>query len=101
MALDFHRSDNREHLFGLEDKDLARLQDLFTTFHHWTGLSIDPYSDLMISAENQETFIKIIDAYVERADLNQDKEKTATILGFRGLLKYALSKNIEFQLLGD
>lgn len=101
MPLDFHRFDTREHLFGFESNELARLGDIFTTFNHWTGLCIDQYGDLVIGTENQKILIKIIDAYIDQTDLNKDKEKTTSILGFRGFLKYALSKHIELQLFGD
>lgn len=101
MALDFHRLDNKEYLFGLDDKSLDALANIFETFTHWTGLVIDPHGDLKLSTENQQTIITIIDKYIESTDLNKDKTKTSTILEFKGLLKYFLNQNIDLALVGD
>lgn len=101
MALDFHRLDNNEHLFGLGDKTLHDLSDIFETFTHWTGLIIDPYGDLKLSTENQQTIIAIIEKYIEATDLNKDKVKTSNILEFKGLLKFFVKNKIDLELLGD
>lgn len=101
MALDFHRLDNNEYLFGLDDKTLDALGEIFEMFTHWTGLVIDPYGDLKLPTENQQTLITIIDKYIEKTDLNKDKAKTSTILEFKGLLKYFIRNKIDLELLGD
>ncbi|HRH48851.1 MAG TPA: hypothetical protein PLP23_08865 [Panacibacter sp.] len=101
MALDFHRLDNKKYLFGLDDKTLDALGEIFEMFTHWTGLVIDPYGDLKLPTENQQTLITIIDKYIEKTDLNKDKAKTSTILEFKGLLKYFSRNKIDLELLGD
>lgn len=80
MALDFHRTDNREYLFGLEDKQYKNLNEIFSEFKNWTGISIDPYSDLKLSIENQSTLVKIIDIYIDKTNLNIDKLKIVDII---------------------
>jgi hypothetical protein len=101
MALDFHRFPNNEHLFGLDDRSLELLQVIFETFTHWTGLVIDPYGDLRMTVENQQTLITIIEKYVAVTDLNKDKAQTSVILEFRGLLKFFCRQNMDLQLKGD
>lgn len=101
MALDFYRFDNREYLFKLEDKELTDLSELFERFTQWTGLFIDPYGEINLSVENQEILLKIIDKYVASTDLNKDKGKTSSILGFKGLLLYFTKNNVGLQLKGD
>jgi hypothetical protein len=38
MALDFHRLDTQEYLFGLIDEQYDCLSPIFETFQQWTGL---------------------------------------------------------------
>ena len=64
MALDFHRLDNKEYLFGLDDKKYKNLDEIFTEYKNWTGVYIDPYGDTKLTIENQKMFIKIIDTYI-------------------------------------
>ena len=101
MALDFHRLDNSEYLFGLDDSKYSQLADIFKTYMHWTGISIDPYSDTQITTENQRALIKIIDEYINKTDLNQNKQKTVAILELRGLMIFFLDSNCDIKLIGD
>ena len=101
MALSFHRLDNGEHLFDLDDHQFSCLTDIFETFQQWTGLIIDQYDDLQLTTENQETLIQVIDKYVDKTDLNKDKLKTAAILEFKGLLRFFSSNKVDLELLGD
>ena len=101
MALDFHRLDNQEYLFGLNNKEYSNLNEIFTEYKHWTGIYIDQYGDTRLSVENQKTLIKIIDIYIEKTNLNLDKQKTINILEFRALMNYFSSKNLDIETLGD
>lgn len=101
MALDFHRLDNSDYLFGLDTAKYNMLEALFETFKHWTGLTIDPYADNRLSVDHQKVLIRIIDDYVAKTDLNRDKLKTTTILEFRGLLVYLSNNKWDIELLGD
>ncbi len=101
MALDFHRLDNNEYLFGLDDNALDALAGIFEVFTHRTGLIIDPYGNAKLSTDNQQTLIVIIEKYIEATDLNKDKARTSTILEFKGLLKYFQNNKIDLALFGD
>lgn len=101
MVLDFHRLDNKEYLFGLDDKKYKNLDEIFTEYKNWTGIHIDPYSDTKLTVENQKLLVKIIDIYIEKVNLNTDKQKTVDILEFKTLLNFFSQKNIEFEILGD
>ena len=101
MTLDFHRLDNNEFLFGLDDQTINVLTDIFRTFTQRTGQTIDPYGDLNLSTESQQTIIAIIEKYIETTDLNKDKMKTSTILEFKGLLKHFVNNKIDLEILGD
>ncbi len=101
MALDFYRLSNKEYLFGIDSQKFEQLTIIFETFRQWTGQSIDEYSDLKLTLENQQTLITIIDKYVEATDLNKDKGKISTILEFKGLLNYFFATKIELLLIGD
>lgn len=101
MALDFHRSDTDEYLFGLNDEQYTSLQEIFTIFYQRTGLQIDQYKDMKLTTENCQTLLHIIDKSVQQADLNRDKKKTTVILEFSGLLNYFNEKGIDFHLHGD
>lgn len=101
MALDFHRLDNSDYLFGLDTAKYNLLEELFETFRHWTGLAIAPYTDNRLSVDHQKVLIRIIDDYVDKTDLNSDKLKTTAILEFRGLLTYISNNNWDIELLGD
>ncbi len=101
MALDFHNKENDDYLFGLADFQMNALHEIFEEFTHWTGQVIDPYADLLMDKNAQVMLLKIIDNYVQKSDLNKDKAKSVEVLGFRGLLKHYMDKNILFQLYGD
>ena len=101
MALDFHRLDNKEYLFGLDDKKYKNLDEIFTEYKNWTGVFIDPYSDMKLTIENQKMLVKIIDTYIEKTNLNTDKQKTVDILAFRTLLNYFSDQNLDIEILGD
>ncbi|WP_207534839.1 hypothetical protein [Desertivirga arenae] len=101
MALDFYRRDTQEYLFGLGDQQFHNLQEIFKEFQYRTGLIIDQYGDTVLSIENQQTLIKIIDGFIEKTDLNKDKAKTVSIIEFRGLLNYFITNRVDLQLKGD
>jgi hypothetical protein len=101
MALDFHRLDNNDYLFKLDDAELMHLSGIFETFSHYTGLVIDPYADMILTIANQETLIKIIDKYIDTANLNENRPQTAAIAGFRGLLAFFVTNKINWKLKGD
>lgn len=101
MALDFHRLDNNELLFQMDDNKFEYLFEIFETFKQWTGIVIDQYGDLKLTIGNLETIVKIIEKYIEIADLNKNKLQTSAILEFKGLLIFLLNKNIEIKLFGD
>ena len=56
MALDFHRLDNQEYLFGLDSKKLFSLCEIFTEYERWTGVHIDEYGDTKLSVKNQSEY---------------------------------------------
>lgn len=101
MALDIHRLDNHDHLFGIDDIKFKNLNDIFTAYKHWTGISINQYDDTRLTVGGQQTMIKIIDDYVKKTNLNQDKAKTTDILEFRGLLTYFIHNNYDIEFFGD
>ncbi len=102
MPLDFHKLDTHEHLYALSHQEYNDLQaDIFSSFKHWTGIEIDEYGDCKLTIEKQQTLIRIIDEYIEKTDLNRDKNKTKNILAFRGLLLYFIKNYWDLQLLGD
>jgi hypothetical protein len=43
MALDIHRLDTNEHIFGIEDGQYNCLKDIFEQFSRMTGVYIDQY----------------------------------------------------------
>lgn len=101
MALDFHRLNNHEFLFKLDDKKYSNLNDIFTEYKHWTGVYIDQYGDTKLTVENQKTLVKITDIYIEKNNLNSDKQKTVDILEFRALMAFFSNKNCDIKILGD
>ena len=101
MALDFHRLDTNEHLFGLDDEQFDYLSEIFQAFTRWTGLVIDQYGDFKLTADNQKTLVRIIEKYVSQTDLDKDKQKTSVILEFKGILGFLSNRNIDLKLLGD
>jgi len=101
MALDFHRLDNSDFLFGLDDRQYNYLTEIFDKFTQWTGLVIDQYGHIKLTVENQITLVKIIEKYIDAIDLNKDKKKTSAILEFKGLIKFFLIKKVDLELCGD
>ncbi len=101
MALDIHRLDNNEYLLGLDSNKYDHLFEIFESYKNWTGILIEQYNDTILSVENQKTIVKIIDKYIETTNINLDKQKTITILEFRGMLIYFINSNIGIKLLGD
>lgn len=101
MTLDFHRLDNREYLFGLDDKKYKNLEEIFTEYKNWTGIYIDPYSDTNLTIENQKMLVKIIDTYIEKTNLNTNKQITVDILEFRTLLTYFSDNNVDIEIVGN
>ena len=101
MALDFHTLDDKKYLFELNDNKYNNLVMIFHEFKHRTGIFIDQYRDAIITVENQLLLLKIIDQYIEKTNLNLDKQKTVDVLEMRGLLAYFSSHKIGLSLLGD
>ena len=101
MALDFHKLDNDEYLFGLEEYHFDLLAEIFEEFKFRTGFAIDQYGDFKMSLENQQALIQIIDDYISKNDLNRNKAKTLAIIEFRSLLNYFSQKKIALKLKGD
>ncbi len=101
MALDFHKAATNEYLFGLNDKKLASLEVIFTLFKNWSGTYIDPYKDTKLTVENQKMIIKIIDTYINKTDLNVNKQQTIDVLEFRALMSFFSNKEVALKILGD
>ncbi len=101
MALDFHRLDNNEYLFELDDSQYANVEIIFIEFKKQTGIYIDPYRDAKLSVTHQKTIIQIIDAYINKQNLNINKQQAMDIIGFNALIKYFSKKGIELKVLGD
>jgi hypothetical protein len=76
MALDIHRLDNHDHLFGIDDIKFKNLEDIFTAYKHWTGISINQYDD-------------------------RRSKQRPDILEFRGLLTYFINNNYDIEFFGD
>ncbi len=101
MALDFIRKDNQEHVFALDDKKYNNLDNILVEYQHWTGHHIEQYSDSVLTAANQKTIIKIIDNYIEKTNLNLDKQKTIDIIEFRTFMKIFSDRDLDIEILGD
>ncbi len=102
MALDFYKLGTKEYLFGLESEKYFDLEkDIFIPFKYRTGLYIDEYKNGNLSVENQKTLVTIIDEYIDKTNLNKNKQKIKTILEFRGLLLYFIKKEYNLELHGD
>ncbi|WP_378174010.1 hypothetical protein [Aquimarina sp. SS2-1] len=101
MALDFHRLDNNEYLFGLDDTKYAHLEQLLIMFQQKTGINVDAYSDTILSIDHQKVILKLIDIWISDTDLNQDKPKIVTIIWFKTWLDHFSNKGIDLKLLGD
>ena len=68
---------------------------------NFTGIEIDPFSNIKLFIENQKILLQIIDTYIDKSNLNVDRQKTIDILEFRTLLNYFLNKNIDQEILAD
>ena len=101
MALDFHRLDNNEYVFGLNDQKYKHLEIVFNDFKQQTGIYIDPYGDTILTVQYQKMLEKIIDNYIIKEDLNNNKQKTIDIIAFKTLLDYLSNKNIDLKIMGD
>ena len=101
MALDFHNADTNEYLFGLNDSQYANLDVIFVTFKNKSGVFIDPYRDTKLSVVNQKAIIQIIEVYINKNDLNANKQQTIDILEFCTLMKYFSSKEMDLKTQGD
>ncbi|MCL1992120.1 MAG: hypothetical protein FWG66_04150 [Spirochaetes bacterium] len=101
MALDIHRADNNEYIFGLDDERYNGLLVIFEQFKNSTGIFIDQYGNTDLDLKNIRFLIKLIDNHVEKTDLNKDKKETSIILEFKGLLNMFLKNNIPVKLRGD
>ena len=103
MALDIHRLDNGEHLFGLSDyaNGYGSIDIIFAKFAKRTGINIDWYANTVLDINNMKFLMQLIDEYVKDTDLNKNKEATTAILGFRGILDMLIGKEISVKLVGD
>jgi len=103
MALDIHRLDNDEHIFGLHDFEggYSSVNIIFAKFASRTGIDIDWYGDTILEVSQLKFLMQLIDEYIQRCDLNKDKSAATAILGFRGILDMLVSKNISVRLVGD
>ena len=103
MALDIHRLDNGEHLFGLSDyaNGYGSIDIIFAKFAKRTGINIDWYSDTILDVNNLKFLMQLIYEYTNDTDLNKNKNATTAILGFRGILDMLVSKKVSVKLIGD
>lgn len=101
MALDIHRLDNNEYIFGLTDELYDNLYTIFERFKNFTGIYIDQYGDTNLDIGNIKLLIKLIDDYIDKTDLNINKKKTSIILEFKGLLNMFLANNTSIKFFGD
>jgi hypothetical protein len=103
MALDIHRLDNGEHIFGLTDhpNGYGSIDIIFAKFAKRTGITIDWYADTTLDVSNLKFLMQLIDEYVQNTDLNKNKNATTSILGFRGILDILVNKEISVKLVGD
>ena len=101
MALDIHRLDNNDYIFGLNDEWQSCLDVIFKRYERSTGIYIDPYKDTILDLDNMKFLIKLIDEYVQKMDLNMNRKQTSIILEFKGMLNLFVKKNIALKLYGD
>ncbi|MFV0481997.1 MAG: hypothetical protein ACK5LP_08430 [Campylobacteraceae bacterium] len=102
MPLDFYSNQNKEeYFFSLTHKQLEIFEDIFVEFNKRTGLFLDECRDAILYTGNLQVLLKIIENYVQKTDLNKDKNKTMEILSFYGLIRVYCNKNIELQVLGE
>ncbi len=101
MALHVHQLDTKEFLFEIADEWQKHLDPVFKQFRYRTGIEIDPYGNTPLTVENGLTLIRVIDDYVQKTDLNQNKPAITRILSLRGLLEYFTRRSIDFLLIGD
>lgn len=102
MALDFYNSkDRKEHMFALESKQLCALVEIISEFEKWTGIFFNEYGDFTLDRGSQQTLLKIIGNYIQKSDLNINKEKTVEILSFYSLLRYFYNRDIVLYAFGD
>jgi hypothetical protein len=101
MALDIHRIDTNEYIFSLNDERYNCLSVIFEQFGYRNGREIDPYGDTIIDNGNIKLLIQLIDEYIQKTDLNKNKNQTSIILEFKGILNIFLEKNIALKFVGD
>ncbi|MBW1294144.1 hypothetical protein [Aquimarina litoralis] len=100
MALDFHRLDTNEYLFGVNDTEYAYLESIFIEFTQQTGIFIDPYGDTQLKVTHLKMIIQMIDTNLT-TESNMDKEKTKVIQEFRRKIAHFSDKGITLKALGD
>ena len=100
MALDFHRLDTNEYLFGVNDIEYAHLESIFMEFKKQTGIFIDPYGDTLLNVMHLKMIIQMIATNLT-TESNMDKEKTKVIHKFRTRIAYFSDKGITLKALGD
>ena len=101
MALDIHRLDNDDYIFGLNDEWYNCLDVIFKRYESSTGIYIDPYKDTVLDIGNMKFLIKLINEYIQKTDLNENKKQTSIILEFKGMLSLFIEKGIALKLYGD
>jgi len=101
MALDFYRLDTNDFLFGVTDTQFGYLDEILEIFTQWTGLVIDQYNSMVLTVENQEALVRVIEKYTDTTDLNKDKKRTSAILEFKGLIGFFLNNKVDLRLVGD
>lgn len=101
MAITVRGQDDDKTLFILDDRKCELLSEILETYKQWTGLVIDVYGDTKLTTENQQTLVKVIDAYISSADLNKDKQRTVFTLEMRALLSLSISNNYDLICYGD
>ena len=101
MPLDIHRIDTKEYIFGLDDNRQNNLAIIFEQFEKRNGRRIDLYGDTVIDTGNIKLLIQLIDEYIQKTDLNKNKNQTSIVLEFKGLLNIFLEKRIALKFLGD
>jgi hypothetical protein len=56
MALDIHKLDTNEHIFGIQDGQYNCLVDIFEQFSKMTGIYIDQYGKTDLNIKNIKTY---------------------------------------------
>lgn len=101
MALDFHNAMNNDLVFSLTEKQFSFLAEIFDQYYYRTGTRLDYYQDQKLNLQSQQVISEIIDNYIQKSDLNRDKNKTVAIIEFQTLLKFCINQNWDLIALAD